>query len=509
LNDAQKCPDAGTNGHFVKPVDPETQYPGAGRATLQRRMGKKRMRNNTLKAGLLSVVLFILLAFSAASPASAADGAKRVIRAAVYNNSNLAYQDNDGVWRGSDVECLINIAQRAGFSVEFIDSANDPDFLSNLDNGVYDVVCDVVKTPEREANYLFSDTALGTMNNILTVRADDDRWEFGNIEQISSMKVGILRTYANNEEFRSWCSLRGVTPSIVEYDDYEEMTAALKKGDIDSILYSLMYGTDYTKNFRTVLQLLPETYYFAFRESDTALKNAVDEALSQIIMENPDYLMNLNNRYIKQFGQSNLPFSASEKEYIAQHPTVSVAVLESDEPYFAHGADGAARGVIPDYYALLSRLFRAEFPLCRLSDAGCGRSRRERRRDGCPRHLQQRDHRRRSGRTHADGKNHHGEQCPAHEGRRINHGCCDCLGKRTRGGRLGEYGRRYSFRRRIQHTRNGADVFSDAEKRQDGRGRFGNAQRNMAVEPDEFLAVQRNGSSRHVAGSLQCGAGGQ
>jgi signal transduction histidine kinase len=312
------------------------------------------MKNKTLLAGLLSALLAVMLILLSAGPVFAAEGDTRVIRAAVYNNSNLAYQDKDGIWHGSDVECLINIAQRAGFRIEFIDSANDPDFLSNLDNGTYDIVCDVVKTPEREEKYQFSETALGTMNNILTVRADDDRWEFGNIEQISSMKVGILRTYANNEEFRNWCSLRGVTPEIVEYDDYEEMTAELKNGNIDCILYSLMYGTDYTKNFRTVLQLLPETYYFTFRKDDTALKNAVDEKLSQIIMENPDYLMNLNNRYMKQFAQNDLPLSEIEKEYIAQHKTISVAVLENDEPYFYQDSDGTAHGVIPDYYALIS-----------------------------------------------------------------------------------------------------------------------------------------------------------
>ncbi|MEA5050521.1 MAG: transporter substrate-binding domain-containing protein [Oscillospiraceae bacterium] len=311
--------------------------------------------NSRSKKAWLSIVLAGLLALSAACPAFAADGGDaRVVRAAVYNNSNLAYQDADGVWRGSDIECLINIAQRAGFSVEFVDSANDPDFLDNLDNGTYDIVCDVVRTPERDAQYAFSDMALGTMNNILTVRADDSRWDYGDIGQISSMRIGILRTYANNGEFRNWCVRRGVTPQITEYEGIDGLTAGLKSGEVDGILYSMMYGTDYAKNFRTILQLLPEAYCFAFRKDDTALKNAVDEALAQIIIEDPDYLTNLNDRYTKQFGQSMLPLSQEEIDYIAQHPTISVAVLENDEPYFSRGKNGAARGIIPDYYALLS-----------------------------------------------------------------------------------------------------------------------------------------------------------
>jgi hypothetical protein len=45
-----------------------------------------------------------------------------------YNNSNYAYQDEHGVWRGMDIECMLSVAQRAGFKAVFIDSANDADF---------------------------------------------------------------------------------------------------------------------------------------------------------------------------------------------------------------------------------------------------------------------------------------------------------------------------------------------------------------------------------------------
>jgi ABC-type amino acid transport substrate-binding protein len=99
-----------------------------------------------------------------------------------------------------------------GFQVEFIDSSADPDFLANLDNGTYDIVADVKITPEREKQYLFTDESMGTNNSSLIVRADDNRWEYGDIDQISGMKIGVLSTYANNADFRAWCAKHSVSP---------------------------------------------------------------------------------------------------------------------------------------------------------------------------------------------------------------------------------------------------------------------------------------------------------
>ena len=301
------------------------------------------------------VILAALMAFLAAAPAFAADEtAGRTVRVAVYNNSILAYRDGDGVWRGTDVECLTNIAQRTGLKLEFVDSTNDADFLAHLDSGYYDIVADVNKTPEREKKYLFSEMSPGTMTTSLSVRADDDRWDYGDTEQISSMRVGVIKSYANNASFRAWCAERGLKPVIREYENIDEMTQALSGGEIDGEVYSSMFGTNYVTEFRSVLEFLPEEYYYVFRRGDMALKSAVDEAMSQIVINNNNYLTELNNKYAAMFGSISVPLSAEEKKYVAQNPTVTVAVLENDEPYYYQSADGTQHGIVPDYYELLT-----------------------------------------------------------------------------------------------------------------------------------------------------------
>jgi len=277
----------------------------------------------------------------------------RKIKVGVLNNTTFAYQDGDGTWFGIDVECMIKIAQKAGLDIEFVDSSNDPAFMENLDRGTYDIVADVVKTEARASRYLFSDEAIGNTNNTLTVRADDDRWDYGNIIQLSSMKIGVISTYANNAEFRQWCVEHSVTPQIVEYQSLNEMSSALKGGQLDGAVYSAVYGNEYATAFRPIMKFLPEYYYYAFRKDDYALKNAIDQALSQIIAENQDYLESLRSRYNRQFKTDVLPFSIAERNYISQHQAVTVAVLAGDEPYYGTDAKGEPRGIIPDYFKLL------------------------------------------------------------------------------------------------------------------------------------------------------------
>lgn len=279
-----------------------------------------------------------------------ATSGSKTIKVAVLNDSAYAYKDKKGQWHGMDVECMISIAQKTGMSIEFVDSSTDPDFMGNLNKGKYDIVADVVQTPERSNSYLFTDESIGTMNSTLAVRASDNRWNYGNIEQISRMKIGVLSSYANNEDFRSWCKKHKVTPEIVGYSDIGKMTSALEKGRIDGELYSFTLGEEYTKKFHTIMKLLPEPYYFAFRKSDTSLKNKVDEGLAQILSGNVNYLNNLKNKYETQFKSNDLPFSSTEKKYIKSHPTLNVGVVKGDAPYYKK----SGKGIIPDYYNKLA-----------------------------------------------------------------------------------------------------------------------------------------------------------
>lgn len=307
------------------------------------------------------IAFFVALALTCTvSPASAAESSQQTVKVGVYGNSIYAYQDDSGVWRGIDIECLTNIAQREGLDLEFIDSVNDPDFLSSLENGTYDVLTDVIPTPERTSRFLFSESSVGSASSAnLAVRADDGRWDYGNIEQVSQMRVGVVTSFSNDAVFRAWCAERGLTPQFVEYDSIGDMSAALAAGQIDGEVYGSLYGD--AAAIRTVLQLAPVDLYFVFRTDEAALKNKFDQAMVQIRLEDPYYLSDLNSKYVVQRSAETVSFSNAEQAYVADHQTVTIAVVKNDEPYYWKTSDGQDAGILPDYYALVAERTGLEF----------------------------------------------------------------------------------------------------------------------------------------------------
>lgn len=326
------------------------------------------MKNDRVLAGI--AVLLLSAVFLAGMPVpeahAAEQNAQQTVKVAVLNHTTYADQDENGVWSGVDVESMIDISQKAGFNAEFVDSSNDPAFLENLDNGTYDIVADITVTPEREENYLFTDEMMGTTTNTLAVRADDNRWDYGNIDQISDMKIGVLSTYANNADFRAWCTKHDIVPEIAEYENIDALTAALRDGEVDAEIYSAISGEDYMTQFRTILKFLPETYAFAFRKDDVELKNKVDAAVAQILSVNVDYFTNLKNKYETQYKSNILPLSSAEEKFISENPVIHVAVSEDEMPYYQKKADGTDQGIIPDYYQLIAGWtgFQFDYTVC-------------------------------------------------------------------------------------------------------------------------------------------------
>ena len=98
---------------------------------------QKHMKKQKMIKCIITFALFLLVDVSMVSLPVYADENKspETVKVGVLNNSSLAFRDEDGTWRGSDVECMLDIAQKAGFNVEFIDSSTDADLFQHIDDG--------------------------------------------------------------------------------------------------------------------------------------------------------------------------------------------------------------------------------------------------------------------------------------------------------------------------------------------------------------------------------------
>ena len=286
------------------------------------------------------------------------DGAGRTpVRVAYFRDGAYLYKDTDGSYRGYEAEYIYNIGQHAGWDISFVDCSAFTEVLDGLRNGTIDMALGLSKTEEREEIFLFTDMEIGSDYNSIIVRKDEDRYPYGATEKFSSMHFGMLEGAFVNSYFDRLSRADGFEIKRTYFPTYEAAYDALKAKRIDAVVV----GGGMNDEYRTILRFMPRPYYLAITKSRPDLKRQADRAMDEIHIENTMYGKDLYNRYFQRTQKVDLEFSESEKNFIGQHHTLSVAVLENATPFSSMDRDGTARGIIPDYYRRLAALTGLHF----------------------------------------------------------------------------------------------------------------------------------------------------
>jgi len=109
------------------------------------------------------------------------------------------------------------------------------------------------------------------------------------------------------------------------------------------------------------LNLPPLGSYLMLRAGDESLRNRIDSAIAQMRTDNPDYISNLYHLYVASHNKEMSPLTSQEREYLAKHPVLSVAIVRGAEPFVVEKDDGTFGGVILDYYRSLEKLLGVTF----------------------------------------------------------------------------------------------------------------------------------------------------
>jgi signal transduction histidine kinase len=304
-----------------------------------------------------AVILAIVLSLGfTAMPVYAATEASAAVKVGVFTGTGYAEKDKTGTWTGMDVEIIENIAQTAGFRVKFVVEDSAEQAFDDLDNGKIDMLADVAKTAEREQRLLFSDYEQGSVGTSIFVRKSDDRWDYGEVDQIKTMKFSCEKGNIVAEDFKTWCSQYDFKPDITYYQTLKAAEKAVKNKKVDAFID----GEDFVEGYRTVLTFAPSPYYFVFSRDKVKLKTRVDSAMAEIYQQDPLYQQELQEKYFGLTQEKNATFTKTEKAYIKSKKVITVAVLKEDQPYFS-GTELAPDGIVPDYYKQLAKATGLKF----------------------------------------------------------------------------------------------------------------------------------------------------
>jgi signal transduction histidine kinase/ABC-type amino acid transport substrate-binding protein/ActR/RegA family two-component response regulator len=300
-----------------------------------------------LVAGLILLLgLFAPFLFSAATAAE-----RPTLRVGYVEEPCYAFKNAQGEYTGYTPELLYNIASQGNFNIEFVDFTNYDDEDRALLDGKIDVEVTVPESPERHQQFLLSESPTMKVPFTLLVREDENRFEFGDIQAVNKMRIGLIKNDAAAEIFQEWCRKNNLQPQLVYFPDYKLQIEALQKGKLDA----MTNGNELAANFRRFLYYANVSCYAIFNKQRGDLKQLFDKGLRLSLVKNPLLEDDLYTKFVLEDSANLNLVAQSEKAFIAAHPHITVAIQAPNPPYIWSDDNGKLAGILPDYYAQLSR----------------------------------------------------------------------------------------------------------------------------------------------------------
>ena len=257
----------------------------------------------------------------------------------------------DGKKSGYGYDLLRKMSRFANLNYEFVgyDKTWD-DMLDMLKKGDIDLVSSARMTKENDSLFSFS-LPVGKTRALLSVRADDDRFDFDSVKSLDGLNIGLLTGNSRNLDFERFANEHHFTYNVKYYHSGKALTAALQTHEVDAIASRSLrkMGEENTLAF-----FEPESFYIIVRKSETKLLDEINYAIRQMDLTEPNWR---NQLYYKYYGNEMFNLSrlsmrerAFLKEFRRNYKTVKVTVQNAKAP-FAYMEDGVARGIFVDIFA--------------------------------------------------------------------------------------------------------------------------------------------------------------
>ena len=193
------------------------------------------------------------------------------------------FQDASGKWTGFDMDLMREIASRNDLELEVSVQPFDGIWLAPA-AGTCDVVASSMTiTAEREEAADFSDGYFDSFQSMLVMKENEAT--LASIEAFAGKKVAV-QTGTTGEEFAK-ANLTGA--EIQSFDEAGAMFLALESGEVDGVLQDFPINADRAvKQGTSVVSIKfdegydKESYGFAVKTGNTALLDAINEALADM-----------------------------------------------------------------------------------------------------------------------------------------------------------------------------------------------------------------------------------
>ncbi|MDE7293243.1 MAG: transporter substrate-binding domain-containing protein [Oscillospiraceae bacterium] len=317
----------------------------------------------------LTLCLILVLSDRATAFADSEQSNNRTVKAGIFSFEGYHMKDEDGRLTGYGIEFLSLVSEYSRLNFQYTGYDRSwSEMLDMLENGEIDVVTSARRTNEREELFAFS-LPIGRNNTVLSIRVDNMQLHRGDYKTYEGMTVGQLGGSSQNQSLAEFAQEKGFSYKVKEYDDSDDLAAALQSGDVDAILSSDLRKAE---NEKTLDIIEDDDFYAIVRKDDTELLDEINYAIEQMDINEGDWKNELFYRYYGPVYSSALSFTERENAYISQvisgEKTITVTALGDRAPY-SYTENGELKGIIPDYFAEVMKLAGLPYELVAPSDS--------------------------------------------------------------------------------------------------------------------------------------------
>lgn len=150
---------------------------------------------------------------------------------------------------------------------------------------------------------------------MLTVKAGNRSIVAGDYDTFDGMTVGMSRSgNGRNESFLAYAEEHGFRYTPVYYDTDEELSSALRNGEITAAASNRLRET---KNEWIIDTFDEQSIYMAMRKDDTVTQQLVNDAISKINRNDPSWRTTLFNKYYTgSHTSSKIYLTDAEENYV-------------------------------------------------------------------------------------------------------------------------------------------------------------------------------------------------
>lgn len=229
---------------------------------------------------------------SASSSQASNPDVKKVLVGTMGTYSPFTYQDDSGKLTGYDIEVLREVDKRVKeIELEFVPTPWDSMFLG-LESNKYQIVANqIVKNPEREQKYQFTDNSYFTSQSVIVVKKG--RQGISTLDSLNGLTVGSAVGDSFTKTLEDYNKTHNNAINIKYYDgNTTTVLQDVEAGRIDAYLNDPIMVTDAIKKLGLKVEIVGEPVesvptYFVFRKDKEGdeLKAQIDKALADIIQD--------------------------------------------------------------------------------------------------------------------------------------------------------------------------------------------------------------------------------